>query len=71
MKGSTDDWQTYHELHDQCWYPVKLDSGNTFRVRLTISTSTRNSGWSVSWQCPDGDHGGQHAGAFSHASMPS
>jgi len=34
MKGSTDDWQTYHELHDQCWYPVKLDSGDIFQGKI-------------------------------------
>ena len=34
MKGSTDDWLTYHELHDQCWYPVKLDSGDIFQGKI-------------------------------------
>ena len=34
MKGSTDDWQTHHELHDQCWYPVKLDAGDIFQGKI-------------------------------------
>ena len=34
MKGSTDDWAAHHELHEQCWYPVKLDSGDVFQGKI-------------------------------------
>ena len=34
INGSTDDWATHHELHDQCWYPVKLDAGDIFEGKI-------------------------------------